>query len=238
MKNAIILHVYYNDLWQEFADKLKVLTPNFDLYVTLIDEHEDITDSIRRDFPNAVIFRLQNRGTDVGPFLYVLNYIFKKNLDYNLIYKLHTKKSILHGTGTKGDLWRRYLVDCMIGTNERYDIINTTMEKEVNIGMCGSYDFLTKQMDIKWFIDLLIELGVGNNHDKLFIAGTMFIVRFDIYKKFFSNIDLMQIYNNEMPYGYSENWSIMHKFERIFGFIVLDNGYSILGLKNIDYDKV
>ncbi len=76
---AIILHIYYTDLWGYFEEKLKSLNTPFDLYITLCDEVEDISDEILNSFPNANIKRYKNKGKDIRPFLLTLKNIRIKN---------------------------------------------------------------------------------------------------------------------------------------------------------------
>ena len=65
---AIILHIYYVELWQIFAEKLKKLNTKFDLYITLTKGNQDITDDILKSFPDAKIYTYINKGMDIGPF--------------------------------------------------------------------------------------------------------------------------------------------------------------------------
>lgn len=235
MKNAIIIHIYYNDLWEDFSSKLKSLPNNYDLFITLCDNKEDITTAIKEDFPTAYIFRLPNKGLDVGPFLYILNYIFQNQLEYNAVYKIHTKKSELHrtlGFDGVGKEWRDRLINCLIGSPKRYNEINNLMSKQNYLGMCGSVHYVQTESDILWMLDLMLEIGVRGQH-KVFVAGTMFVVRFSILKSVFSKIDLLKYYE-EMPYGYVQDGELMHKFERLFGFIVTDSDYGILALKDLE----
>ena len=88
---AIILHIYYVELWQIFAEKLKILNTKFDLYITLTKGNLDITDDILKSFPDAKIYTYINKGMDIGPFLLTLKKIRNKN--YNYIIKLHTKNN-------------------------------------------------------------------------------------------------------------------------------------------------
>lgn len=106
--HAIVVHVFYHDLWEEFAQTLRSLTIDFDLYVTITDmgaETDALVARIAEDFPDAASFRFPNRGRDVLPFVHLVN---AGLLDgYAAVCKLHTKRSPHR---QDGDLWRRHLI--------------------------------------------------------------------------------------------------------------------------------
>lgn len=107
--HAIVLHIYYPDLWEEFAAKLEALEIAADIFVTLTyrgSETMALAEDIRARFPGAVVLPLYNRGRDILPFLTLVN---AGLLDgYRAIAKMHTKKSPHR---EDGELWRRHLVD-------------------------------------------------------------------------------------------------------------------------------
>jgi lipopolysaccharide biosynthesis protein len=105
---AVVAHVYYPDLWPEFAERFRRLDIDHDIYVTLTwrgAETEALADEIRADFPTAVVVPVENRGRDILPFLTLVN---AGALDgYEAVCKIHTKKSPHR---EDGDLWRQHLI--------------------------------------------------------------------------------------------------------------------------------
>jgi len=105
---ALHVHIYYPDLWDEFADRLVTLDIGIDLFVTVTWRGEETTwliDRIRDRFPDAHVFAAANRGRDILPFLKLVN---AGAFDgYAAVCKLHTKKSPHR---EDGDTWRRHLV--------------------------------------------------------------------------------------------------------------------------------
>lgn len=105
---AIVAHVYYPDLWPEFAQTLKTVPIDFDLYVTLTyrgDSSDELAKEIRQEFPSAVVVPVANRGRDILPFLTLVN---AGALDgYEAVCKIHTKKSPHR---EDGEQWRRHLI--------------------------------------------------------------------------------------------------------------------------------
>lgn len=105
---AVVAHVYYPDLWPEFAATLKGLPIDFDLYVTLTyrgEESDELADNIRAAFPNAVVVPITNRGRDILPFLTLVNSGALNG--YEAVCKIHTKKSPHR---EDGEHWRRHLI--------------------------------------------------------------------------------------------------------------------------------
>ncbi len=106
---AIVMHIYYPDLWPEFKAKIESLDIAHDLYVTLTyrgDETEELATQIRAEFPDATVVPLENRGRDILPFLTLVN--AGALTGYKAICKIHTKKSPHREDGEK---WRRHLID-------------------------------------------------------------------------------------------------------------------------------
>ena len=79
-KTAIILHLYYTDLWTEFRDKLLNLDNNFDLYISLTNGNKNIEDDVKNSFPNAKIFWFDDKGLDIGPFFHILKHFIENDL--------------------------------------------------------------------------------------------------------------------------------------------------------------
>ena len=132
---AIVLHLYYQDLWPEFKEKiLPILSESTHLYVSINDETE-YTDDIRK-YAQAV-FHVENRGMDFGPFVFVYNTLQK--LNYKYIVKLHGKKS-LHTPGI-GDQWRNALVNSIIESPDQFNHIINYMETMPDIYMASSLEF-------------------------------------------------------------------------------------------------
>lgn len=105
---AIVVHMYYPDLWEEFRDTLRRVEVPFDLFVTLTWRGEEtlaLKKEVEADFPNAFVIAVPNQGRDILPFLTLLN---AGALDgYRAVAKIHTKKSPHRADG---DDWRRHLI--------------------------------------------------------------------------------------------------------------------------------
>ncbi len=110
---AIYVHIYYADLWPEFARLIKKQTFGFDLFVTCTTgkgHDEKIIEKVKHDFPDATVFSILNHGRDIFPFIHLVNSgIFEP---YKAVCKLHTKKSPHRPDGAE---WRQHLTDGVLG---------------------------------------------------------------------------------------------------------------------------
>ena len=216
---AIVLHLYYQDLWPEFKEKiLPILSESTHLYVSINDETE-YTDDIRK-YAQAV-FHVENRGMDFGPFVFVYNKLQK--LNYKYIVKLHGKKS-LHTPGI-GDQWRNALVNSIIESPDQFNHIINYMETMPDIYMASSLEFYhdTDRESINHpnrlaalpFINKVRNFVNSDDHG-CFFAGSMFIVTTNYLEKLFNNVELTELYKQFEP-GYSMD-SFAHGMERVIGY--------------------
>ncbi|MEX5728054.1 lipopolysaccharide biosynthesis protein [Rhodovulum iodosum] len=106
---AIVVHIYYHEMWSEIAETLRAVALPFDLFVTLTwkgDETTTLVEEIKTAFPDARAIPMPNHGRDVFPFVHLVNSGLLT--PYRAVCKLHTKKSPHR---QDGDIWRRHLID-------------------------------------------------------------------------------------------------------------------------------
>lgn len=115
---SVILHVYYPDMWSEIQSYLSNLGEQFDLYTTIPYGVDISEDEIRVKFPDVHIYRCENRGRDIAPFLTVFSMISK--LEYKYVCKIHTKKSphIMNGTE-----WHQDMLSKLLGSRKIISLI-------------------------------------------------------------------------------------------------------------------
>lgn len=115
---AVHLHLFYEDLLDEFYDYLSNIPYTFDLYVSVSDKAN--IKKIKRKFNKIINVRKvfveisQNKGRDYGP-MFVLFRERLKNYDY--LYHIHSKKSLR--TGRDNSEWRHQLLDAILGSEEQ-----------------------------------------------------------------------------------------------------------------------
>ena len=128
---AVVVHLYYPELWPEFRDALGAIPEPFDLFVTLTKGHsDDAAEWIRTDVPEAQLVILDNLGRDILPFVQLVN--SGALFGYELVCKLHTKRSMHRDDG---DLWRRALVEGVLPDKDRVTRILAAFDADPSLGV-------------------------------------------------------------------------------------------------------
>ena len=222
-----IVHVYYADLWNELRDALSNITVPYDLYVTAIDG--SLKDQVLSFKPDAHFITVENRGYDVGPFVFVLNQV---NLDdYSYVIKLHTKRDLSYGSKLNGynmsfDRWRGYALSFL--KKENFEKCLTAFETNPKLGMVSDYHLIfDKEPEDKKAADgacrLLDKIGLPMKQVK-FVAGTIFMCRAELLKV----VQKLQLKFSdfEVP-DRKRKTSLAHIMERFFGCAVIAQGSTL-----------
>lgn len=221
---AVVLHLYYRDLWPEFECRLRAITLPFHLIVTTTEHDPDFTTRIRSSFPSSEILVYENRGRDVGPFLQLLN--DGRLSAFPLVCKLHGKRSGDSGARALfGAVWRRVNIIDLIGSDEQVRQIVSRFEHDPNVGVIGSGRFRLPNEYISdegaWAenrdmtLKLAAQMGVSPDDFELdFFAGTMFWIS----QNALAQIQKLNLTIDDFP---MENGAVdgqlAHAVERVFG---------------------
>lgn len=244
-KVAVILHLFYIDMWDEFKGLISNIHYNTDVYINLVDDsmHRlplmNFKNKVESEHSNCKIFINENVGLDIGGTLFIIDHILKENKKYDYVLKLHSKKSIHEGriNNKKGLKWKNELIEPILGDYKAVnDVIDTFVENPI-IGMIGAKKWLLDKHDniyqgsdkLESYIKRFeIETDIDNIQ---FIGGSMFWVRFDIIEEFFTKHDISKILRTFEKNSFTDNKSLRwtHAFERVFGLIVLDSNKKIIG---------
>ena len=208
----------------------------FDLYISLTNGNKNIEDYIKNSFPNAKIFWFDDKGLDIGPFFHILKHFIENDLNYEYLIKLHTKKSINSVGEERGNNWRVGLVQSLIGSNEIFKKNISLFDLDSNNNIGGNPNHFYKDSNLDWVRDEMYNLrlikDLHNSYEfdnRLIISGTMFMVRYKVYKEFFTISDIDRILS-QLTVGYERDKKIEHKLERILSYIPQLNGSKILEL--------
>ena len=227
-KICVILHLYYVELWGYFLPYLKSIDTDIDLYLTITDGHSghftDIHDSVMSEFPQAYIYSLPNRGMDAAPFIYVMNEIFLNKKTYDVMIKLHSKKSLAHSFEL-GERWRSQLTNALLGSlpklqNNYFSCINS------NCKMVGSSAWIHKQKVIGYEQQFFSDVISFEEYE--FVAGTMFMANFNLIMDWFVAELIYERFYSNFEEGYIGDGSIAHHLERVLGCLVKVKGSNIL----------
>ena len=223
---AVVLHLYYRDLWPEFAWCLGRLSQPFHLIVTTNEADPDFERDVRAVFPDTEIHVMENRGRDVGPFMELLR---RGHLDrFDAVCKLHGKRSAMRGPrALLGHIWRRANLIDLAGSEEQVSHILRRFREDPGVGMIGSprFHFPNEHFD---------EEGLwGENREKVFglirrlgfdplgqrpeyFAGTMFwIARKQL--QVLRGLDLS--ISDFKPESGAIDGTVAHAMERLFGML-------------------
>jgi lipopolysaccharide biosynthesis protein len=227
-KVCVILHLYYVDLWGYFLPYLKKIDTDIDLYVTITDGHSgqftDIHDAIMLHFPQSYIYSLPNKGMDVAPLLYVLNEINLSKRTYDVMIKLHSKKSLAHSYEL-GERWRNQLTDALLGSLPKLQNGYFSCVGSDN-SMVGSSAWIQSQKILGFEQQFFKEEITFNEYE--FVAGTMFMVNFNLIMDWFASNSIYDRFYKEFEEGYIGDGSIAHQLERVLGCLVKLKGNKIL----------
>ncbi len=222
---AIIIHVYYMDVFVEILESLGEIDARHKLIVTTIAEHED---EVRAILTSAGISHeiqvYENRGRDVLPFLNALRSI---DFDtYPFILKLHTKKSPHRGDGAT---WRQQACSCLALPAQRAWILKQLCAMP-DVGMVGPHDHLISMSfyigsNLERVSELAARLGVAVDLERdYFVAGTMFFARSEALRPLM-NIALDA--NDFEPEEARLDGTMAHAIERIFAYSATAAGFAI-----------
>lgn len=234
---GIVLHLYYTDLWPEFALFLNTIKRPFHLWITHCGMSAALHNRIVQTFPQAQLIQVENRGRDVWPFMSLLNAGAFDTCD--CICKLHSKKS-LRGSGTGeslfGSRWRRRTLYDLLAFG-RADMVIEKFEHDPGLGMLGpgSFRIPNDRCDLRmaWgaaetrnkTLEIASRLGTPmSDNDLDFFAGSMFWTKRAALKPLLQ----LGLRRQDFPEEHGQlDGTTHHALERLFPRSALLAGFSL-----------
>ena len=233
-KIAIIIHVgNINVLNKIINDYPNFFNNNFDFFITC--NSESVKSQIKIE--NSKIFIVENRGMDIGPFLFIIEYLKDKN-NYDYYIKLHTKTD---------DNWRNNLITSIYNNlneivKDHNDGIKMYGSSKYILDINFSYNY-NYVLDILYrnypeYVNNFLKYCKSKNIEKcdsppLFVAGTIFLFN----NKYFDLLSKIKDINYEISIletGYSlndkNNPRKTHSWEYLFGYLNYLNKTHIISL--------
>jgi tetratricopeptide (TPR) repeat protein len=215
---AVVVHVYYPDLWPEIAASLRNVGEQFDLYVSLVKGQSDhIERDVQEQFEGAFTFVFPNHGRDMFPFVYLCNTGVLS--EYEAVCKVHTKKSPQR---VDGDAWRQLLIGPLLGSRERIIRIVDSFRTEPSVGIVAAGGSLLGCEN--WGVNAhnLSELAHRaalhySVKDLRFAAGSMFWIRGEVLSAI-ASLKLSET-DFELEAGQLDG-TMAHAVERFFSILV------------------
>lgn len=223
---AVVVHLHYDEVWPDFANRLARLSVPFDLIVTTNGTRPERDARILSDFPEAKVVIYKNRGRDVGPFIQLLRDGYLEG--YELICKVHSKRSRFLGNRSLfGEVWRWSVLNDLLGSDATVRKIINRFSAESNLGLVGPAHFRFPndhrhahedtwgQNNEALTKDLATKLGCQDERFHLdFFAGTMFWIR----KELLDLLKPLDLTLDSFPEEAGQvDGTLQHALERLFG---------------------
>ena len=215
VKVGVVVHLFYADLWNEIAARLRSIPIAFDLFVTLPQEHAgELSSLVLRTHPRAKVIPVPNRGRDVGAFFAVLPSLLEGN--YAVICKLHSKKG-----SDYPEAWRDLLLRGLLGNELLVARILYAFACDPDLVLAGPREVYLSGV-----------AQMAENREKLeeilrclyparslpprwgFFAGTMFWARPDFFRPFLEGDSHIRSFEGDNT---RNDGQLAHAFERMFG---------------------
>ena len=232
MKVAVCVHLYHIDMLDQIRNYLNNIQFEYDLYFSLTKNYpQSFLHNLKKINPKTEIVFVKNIGMDIGGFLQVYK---QMNKSYDLILKIHTKKGLgsdqvpslhlkrhgLESAAHRGQKWFDGLMRGVLNSSTHVDDVIKTFQENPKCGMIGAKfntNFEINRNHINQVSQILNRPINYNGHK--FVGGTIFWVRNDIFRKYFTD-DVIDKILQLSPEGYVHEPSINHAMERIFGSLV------------------
>jgi lipopolysaccharide biosynthesis protein len=228
---AVVLHLYYPELWEEFAAAIRLIGEPCDVYVSCpLRARVAVTRMVRARFPSAQVAGVHNVGRDVLPFL---AWLATPGIDrYAYVLKLHSKKSVhivdpaLTPAGG-GEAWRRRSLEGLLPDARRIAILLDALDARTDVGIVAPAGLLYDQ--IQWrcatgdlMATLCRRIGIPGTVSGGFPAGTMFWARVSAFAPLMRLSQAALEFDREAA---QTDGTLHHAYERLFSLVAAAEGY-------------
>jgi len=244
VKIAAVVHAHHLQILNETLRHLENIPGNFDLFLNFSFIHPSnqkyltkLKSQLEEAVPGNCYFSTSNnRGQDFGGMFSSISIAREKNLSYDLICKIHTKRDdethINAFGGVTRTRWRNDLLANLLGSPQRVEKIISIFETSPSIGVysnkkyyCELFEPKNNEINYKYFVKKLdLKQGCCWPENPFFLAGSMFWLRGDIWE--FLKKSSITVQDFEL--GAGVDGTRAHAFERVVNGIVYHlglNGY-------------
>lgn len=232
IKAAIVVHIFYLNLWPEISRYLSESPAHIDLHITCCPEQcIDVSGLVRTDFPAAEIHTFPNEGMDVLPFLRLLPEL--KRRGYDVVCKLHTKR----GVEPLGAVWRRHLLRSLVGSASSIQILMAAFNDMPRLALAGPAALYVSGKALMYENKPLLklmhnQLDPDNSfpEDWGFFAGSMFWARISWLlpiAAIASQVASVNMRDRE-PLA-NDDGGLAHALERAFGWAAHNHQAALIG---------
>lgn len=214
---AIIIHAFYSDVFADLLEKIKVLPASgkMKLFISTRSEIRNSIESLLKQQPHPWYLEIfANHGRDILPFIKIAPKAIKEG--YDLILKLHTKKSDHRLTG---EVWRKELYNRLL-TADIFSNMQHLFRQVPRVGIAGPAGHIVPMSlyyggnarATGWFA---YRLGVKPTdlQQLQFVAGSMFYIRSNVLKPL---LDMGIDESYFEPEQGQQDGTLAHAYERAF----------------------
>ncbi len=226
-KYAIVLHLFYTDLWESLLPLLRNVS-GADIFISIVNETEpEVIRRIVASGLNVYFVIVENKGRDIAPFLKCSERVFASGYLYAC--KIHTKRS-LHRVD--GDSWRNQILNALLGRIDVLDEVSALFDANPALGILAPEASLVNLGvpeihlgNVNWLNIVLKDIGCERfigNYEFEFVAGSMFWFRTEALSRLSDLVNYEK--NFEMEAGQLDG-TLAHCFERLFLLLASENGF-------------
>lgn len=230
---AVVMHVYYMDILEELMTHALHIPGPFDLIITTDSPDKKATiEAALADFSRGrlEVRCVDNTGRDVGALLLGCRDVVLQG-GYELICRLHTKRSIQDGPG-RGMLFRRHLLENLLGSPAHVQRLLQLFAQEPWLGMAipVAVHIGYPTLGHAWFTNrdrvagLARKLGITvplDDHTPLAAYGSMYWFRPAALRRLFEHPWQAGDFD-ESHYG---DGDMPHAIERLLTYCAQQDGY-------------
>jgi glycosyltransferase involved in cell wall biosynthesis len=232
---AVICHLYYPAMIEEFKRYLSNIPFAFDLFITTDTEEkkQTIAYSLLQWHKGKVEIRIApNRGRDIAPKLLACRDIYEH---YEFFLHIHSKKSPHAEDITEG--WRYYLLETLLGSEQIVQSVFAAFAADSQLGMIAPEHFEPIRSHIGWGWNFPVAkafssrlgLNLSPNSKLDFPSGSMFWGRSAALKPLLT----MNLTSDDFPLEDNQiDATLAHIIERMYFFICELAGYRWIKIAN------
>lgn len=210
-KIAVVIHLFYPELWDTLTENLKYISQEFDIFVTIPEKHR----GLKLDYKDhkVIIILVPNWGRDVLPFLHVMRKIQAAGYEYVL--KLHSKKS-KQISRMDATYWLRATISALLTNRSSVNNIIKKLSgatkivgaREFTVKMSLGGDISIKTRTHQFYQPKTAKKIIKNIDNYVFSAGSMFWARTDAFDDILSR----HIVADDFELEYGQLWNTLAHF--------------------------
>jgi SAM-dependent methyltransferase len=247
LKIGILIHAYYLDVLPEIFSYINNIKEDFTILISVPigKGREAMTILKNHHYTNYILKEVENVGFDIAPMFCAFQ---KEIFEYDLICKIHTKKST-HNSQEFGMEWRKFCLETLLKNEKQTTKIIKEFNLHTDLGIIYSpgfppvMDWIKRNgANLNQIEKNLPELLIPSSYKNLvWPMGSFFWFRPDSLKPIFEqNFTLKDFEPKDFSLydekGIARDLTLAHSLERVFCYIARSGGYKTFQLSDTIFD--